>query len=64
MPQVVIKSGLATPDGQEETLTEYLCDWPNCPNIASHVLGVVREVGLFAAVCDEHADMKGATPKE
>jgi hypothetical protein len=55
IPQVTINTGLKTPDGRDEILTEYLCDQPGCPNIAIHVLGCVREVGVVAAVCDEHA---------
>ena len=55
IPQVTIKTGLTAPDGREELLTEYLCDTPNCPNIATHALGCVREVGVVGAVCDEHA---------
>jgi len=55
IPAVTIKTGLRTPDGREEALTEYLCDHPNCPNIATQSLGCVREVGALAAVCDEHA---------
>ena len=52
MPQVTIRT---TIDGREETLTEYLCDWSDCPNVAVGVLGVVRELRLRAAVCAEHA---------
>ena len=52
---MTIKTGLTTPDGREELLTEYLCDHPGCPNIATHVLGRVRELGLVSAVCDQHA---------
>lgn len=55
IPQVTIKTGLTTSDGSEELLTEYLCDHPGCPNIATRVLGCVKEVGAMAAVCDEHA---------
>ncbi len=55
IPQVKIKTGLTTPDGREELLTEYLCDHPGCPNIATHVLGYVRELGVVSAVCDDHA---------
>jgi len=44
-----------TIDGREETLSEYLCDWSDCPNIAVEVLGVIRSVGMRAAVCAEHA---------
>jgi hypothetical protein len=55
MPRVTLKTGIAAPDGREEELSEYLCDWPNCPNIATHVLGCIREFGLSAVVCDQHA---------
>jgi len=54
MPRVTIKSGLFAPDGREEELIDYLCDWPDCPNIATHVLGCIREFGLSAVVCDHH----------
>jgi hypothetical protein len=53
IPAVTIKTGLTTTDGREEALTEYLCDHPDCPNIATQSLGCVREVGAIA-VCDEH----------
>jgi hypothetical protein len=55
MPHVTIKTGLSAPDGREEQITEYLCDQPGCPNLATHVLGCVKEIGLSVAVCDEHA---------
>jgi hypothetical protein len=55
IPQVTIKTGFSTPEGLEEQLTEYLCDQPDCPNVATHVLGFLREIGAMAAVCDEHA---------
>jgi hypothetical protein len=55
MPQVTISTGLTAPDGQEEKLTEYVCDWPGCPNIATEVLGCVKELGVYSAVCKEHA---------
>jgi hypothetical protein len=42
-------------NGQEEVLTEYLCDWPDCANVAEHVAGVVRELALVSVVCQEHA---------
>ena len=54
MPHVTIKTGIAGPDGREEELTEYLCDWPGCSNVAEHVLGYVRELGLGVAVCQQH----------
>jgi hypothetical protein len=55
MPMVTIRTGFTTQDGREENLTEYFCDWPACPNIATHVLGCVKEIGIRAAVCAEHA---------
>jgi len=55
MPQVTIRSGERDDEGREEVLTEYLCDWPDCPNVAVHVIGVVRELGMMSALCDQHA---------
>ncbi len=55
MSRVTIKTGLLDPDGREEELTEYLCDYPDCPNIATSVLGCLVELRLTAAVCDVHA---------
>jgi hypothetical protein len=55
MPQVTIKTGWMTPSGQEEILAEYMCDHSGCPNIGTQVHGVVRELGLAAVYCDEHA---------
>jgi hypothetical protein len=43
-----------TVDGREETLTEHICDWPDCPNVAVQVIGVARELRLCAAFCAEH----------
>jgi hypothetical protein len=51
---VILRTGI-TSNGQEEVLQEYLCDWPDCPNVAVHVVGVVKEIGLLSVVCDEHA---------
>jgi hypothetical protein len=55
MPRVTIRTGSLARDGREEELTEYLCDWPGCANIATQVVGCVREVGLATVMCDEHA---------
>ena len=57
MPRITIKTGIVAADGQEEVITEFLCDWPDCPNVAEHVLGVVRELGMMRVVCQEHAVM-------
>jgi hypothetical protein len=54
VPLITIKTGFATAEGNEETLTEYLCDWPGCPNIAVHMLGGIRELRAIAVVCEEH----------
>ena len=55
MSRITIKTGLTTPDGSEEELTEYLCDYPGCPNFATRVLGCLVELRLMAAVCEMHA---------
>ena len=55
MPRVTIKTGFVAPDGHEEELSEYLCDAPECPNVATHVLGCFRELGASVALCEEHA---------
>ena len=55
MPQVTIKTGLMTPDGCEELLTEFMCDHSGCPNIATQVLGCFIDVRFSAVVCEEHA---------
>jgi hypothetical protein len=55
MPQVTIKTGIKRSDGQEEQITEYICDSPACGNIAAHVLGFIKEIGICIALCDEHA---------
>jgi hypothetical protein len=54
MPQVTIRTG-ADADGREETLTEYLCDWADCPNIAVEVLGFSRELRTAIVFCAIHA---------
>ena len=55
MCQVIIKTGLTTPDGREEVLSEYICDYPGCPNFATRVVGCLVELRLMAAVCEVHA---------
>jgi hypothetical protein len=54
MPIVIINSGVRDPDGRDEKLTEYLCDWPGCANVATDTLGCVKELGIGYAVCKEH----------
>jgi len=55
MSWVSIKTGLTAPDGSEEELTEYLCDYPKCPNFATRMVGCLVELRVMAAVCEEHA---------
>ena len=55
MPVVMIRGAGTTANGEEEVLSEYLCDHPGCPNRAEHVLGCAREIGAGYAVCHEHA---------
>jgi hypothetical protein len=52
MPQITIRTDV---DGREETVSEYICDWPDCPHVAVHVVGVVRGLRVRAAMCAEHA---------
>ena len=63
MPLVILRTGFTGPDGREETLEEYLCDRPDCANIAAHVIGVVREIGRSVAVCDDHARPSSPTQR-
>ncbi len=55
MPHITIKTGMVLPDGKEEVLSEYLCDYGGCANVAEHVMGCVRELGTVYVVCREHA---------
>jgi hypothetical protein len=55
MPWVVIKTGLKTPEGDDEVLREYLCDYPGCTNVAIRMLGLIVELRQMAMVCAEHA---------
>jgi hypothetical protein len=53
MPAVTLRAAVG--DNKEETLTEYICDWPDCPNVAEQIVGVICELRAFAALCPEHA---------
>jgi len=59
MPRLNVKTGIMGTDGHEEVLSEYFCDWPGCQNVAEHVLGCVKEIGVCAAVCSEHLAKMG-----
>jgi len=54
MPYVTITTGFLTAEGENETLTLYLCDWPGCPNAAVNVLGSIKELRALVVVCEEH----------
>jgi hypothetical protein len=60
MPRVTIKTGILGPDGKEEALSEFLCDVPGCPNIATEVVGCAKEIGVVVAWCEEHAAARRA----
>jgi hypothetical protein len=62
MPRVTIKTGFPAPDGEEEVLTEYLCDWPGCSNVGVHVLGCIPELRAMAVVCEEHSPPASGKP--
>ena len=59
MPQVTVRTNA---NGREESVSEYLCDWPDCPEVAVHVVGIVRELRIHTAMCAEHAARLG--PRE
>ena len=52
MPRVTLRA-TDSADGKEDTVSEYICDWPDCPDVAVHVVGVVRELRTFVAMCDD-----------
>jgi hypothetical protein len=53
LPRLILRYPQSA-NAKEETLSEYICDWPDCPNVAEHVLGSIRELRAFVAVCGEH----------
>lgn len=55
MGRATIKTGFTGQDGREEEITEYFCDYPNCPNFATRIVGGLVELRLMAAVCEMHA---------
>jgi len=51
VPQVTLRTFV---DGREDTISEYMCDWPDCPHVGVHVFAV-SALRLRAVVCAEHA---------
>lgn len=52
MPQVTLRT---TVNGQEESISEFICDWKDCPNVAVEVVAVIRELRAASMMCHEHA---------
>jgi hypothetical protein len=52
MPKVTLRTEV---DGREEIISEDICDWPDCPHPASHLVGVVSELRIRVVICDKHA---------
>jgi len=55
MPSVTLRTTDAS--GKEQKLTEYICDFPECPNVAKYVVGRLVELRVFCAVCTDHAKL-------
>jgi len=55
VPRVTLRIGETTPDGKEEVLSEYMCDWPDCPNMGVHLMGSIAALRAVVVVCEEHA---------
>jgi len=62
MPWVIVEPGVGGPRSYREKLTIYLCDWPDCPNVAEHILGCVKELAAAVALCKQHAKEGGLPP--
>jgi hypothetical protein len=65
MPLVTLRTETSNTAGnvQEATISEYMCDWPDCPNVAEHVVGALREIRLVSVICSEHAKVVAARSK-
>ena len=50
MPRVTIRTGFIGADGREEELSDFVCDVPDCPNIATEIGGFCRSQGSHGAV--------------
>ncbi len=62
MPRITLRCSESPGNDKEDTVSEYICDAPGCPNIAQHVLGVIAELRAFVAVCPEHVPHRDAPP--
>jgi hypothetical protein len=52
MPQLTLRT---TVNGREEAISEYICDWPNCPQPGLYVFAVMPALRLRAVMCADHA---------
>jgi hypothetical protein len=52
VPQVTLRT---TVNGCEESISEFICDWKDCPNVAVEVVAVIRELRQASMMCSEHA---------
>lgn len=52
MPRVTLR---LTVDGVDESISEYICDFPDCPEPAIYVLDGVARFNMRAGLCAEHA---------
>jgi hypothetical protein len=50
MPRVTLRLG-------RESIREYMCDWPDCPDFAVEIVHavVVHEQQILTVMCAEHA---------
>jgi len=62
MPSVTLRA--IGPDLKEETMTEYICDWPDCPDAAEHIVGVIAGLRAYSAVCKKHAALIAAARRQ
>jgi hypothetical protein len=59
MPWVIAEPGVGGPRSYREGVTKYLCDEPDCLNVAEHFVGCAKEVAACVAYCKEHAGRAG-----
>jgi hypothetical protein len=57
MPLITIRTNSTSKGHSEEVISEYMCDSPDCPNIAVQVIGIARQINGLLALCEEHAEL-------
>jgi hypothetical protein len=48
------------PAREGQDVVVYLCDWPDCSNEATQMIGCVKELGGGVALCARHAALRAA----